>query len=104
MNPTLSTLLKAAAVSGVIALSLGASPAAAQVVVRFGPPGGYISTARPYYHEGRANYRYGNNWYYREGRSWRRYDVEPRQLREYRNRPDWDARRHYERGPGFRYR
>jgi hypothetical protein len=103
MKPiTLSTLLKGAAWSGGLALCLMASPAQAQVELRIFPPPGFISTSRPVYHDGRATYRYRDNWYYRDGRSWRQYRQEPERLREWRNR-NQPERRHYER-EGYRNR
>lgn len=100
MNTPFKTLLKSVAGAGALALCLAAAPAQAQVEIRLAPPGWFIATTRPQYHDGHAAYWYNNRWVYRDGRQWRQYREEPRELRD---RRDW-RRQHYERGPGFRYR
>jgi hypothetical protein len=94
MNKTLVSVLKGLVVACGLALSLGATPALAQVEIRLGPPATFRATTRPYYYQGRATYWYGGRWHYREGRDWRVYREEPRELRSHRG---YD-RRHYERG------
>jgi hypothetical protein len=42
------------------------------------PPDAYIATTEPIYFDGRANYWYGGQWYYRgAGGRWSHYDHEP---------------------------
>jgi hypothetical protein len=79
---------------GALAACLASAPAQAQVEIRISPPAWFIATNRPVYFEGRPSYWYGNQWHYREGRTWRTYRTEPKFLRDHRGpqRPD---RRHY---------
>jgi hypothetical protein len=86
-------VLKGLVLSCAVGMSLAAAPAQAQVEIRLGPPAWYRATYRPYYYDGRATYFYGGRWHYREGREWRTYREEPRELREHRGA----FREHYER-------
>jgi len=93
MTRTLVQLLKGAAALGAVVTCLWSAPAQAQVEVRISPPSWFIATNRPVYYEGHASYWYGNQWHYRQGRSWHTYREEPRFLRQHRGqRPDG---RHY---------
>jgi hypothetical protein len=102
MNTITKSVLKGIAGAGALALCLAASPVYAQprVEVRISPPAWFIATTRPVYHGGHAAYWYRDRWVYREGREWRHYREEPRELR---SRRDW-RRQHYERGEGVRHR
>ena len=89
MTRQIVKMLKAVVCAAVVLSCLiASSPARAQVAVEVEvfPPPAFIATAVPVYHEGRAAYWYRNRWYYREGRAWRYYHVEPVYLREYRGR------------------
>ena len=84
----------------VIALSLSALTASAQVRIEFGaPPPEFIATARPVYWNGRAHYWYRGRWGYRDGNRWGSYNEEPGYLRERRERHE-PSRYYYGRGGG----
>lgn len=80
-------LSKGALCLGAIIACLAAAPAQAQVQIRISPPSWFIATNRPVYYEGHPSYYYGNQWHYREGRTWRTYREEPRFLRDHRRGP-----------------
>jgi hypothetical protein len=104
MTRALQTLSKGLLIAGAIAACLASTPAQAEVRIEISPPSWYIATSRPVYYEGRPAYWYDNHWYYREGRSWRTYNDEPRYLREHRGRA---PERHYygrDHDGGFRHR
>ncbi len=67
---------------GVLATSLIADPALAQIIV-IAPPAHFIATARPVYHGGRAVYWYNGHWVYRHGHVWHRYHTVPVYLRNH---------------------
>jgi len=69
---------------GALAACLAAVPAQAQVRIQVGVPSWFIATNRPVYYEGRPAYYYGNQWHYRQGRTWHTYREEPRFLRDHR--------------------
>lgn len=48
------------------------------------PPDTFLATAPPVYYDGRANYLYGGQWYYRDGHRWNHYRSEPATLRQHR--------------------
>jgi len=77
-------LSKGAFYVGAIVACLAATPAVAQVRIQISPPSWYIATTRPVYYEGRPSYYYGNQWHYRQGRTWHTYREEPRYLRDHR--------------------
>jgi len=78
-------LSKGALYAGVVAACLSATPAQAQVEIQIRPPSWFIATSRPVYYDGHASYWYGNQWHYRQGRTWHTYREEPRRLREHRS-------------------
>jgi len=94
MTRTLVKLLKGALAAGAVAACLASAPAQAQVQVTISPPAWFIATNRPVYYEGHAAYWYGNQWHYRQGRSWQTYREEPRFLRDQRERRP-DSRHYY---------
>ena len=67
---------------GVLATSLVAGPALAQVIV-IAPPAHFVATARPVYHGGRAVYWYNGRWIYRHGHAWHTYRTVPVYLRNH---------------------
>jgi hypothetical protein len=75
-------LSKLALCLAVLATSLVAAPALAQIVV-IAPPPTYIATARPVYHGGRAVYWYNGRWVYRHGHAWHTYRTVPVYLRNH---------------------
>jgi len=83
MNASIKQALKRAVCGAVLAGSLLAIPASAQVVVEFPPPE-FIAVNPPVYFEGHAAYYYGNRWYYRDGPGWHSYHDEPLYLRNWR--------------------
>jgi len=97
-------LTPAKLLNAVLLTSCLAAPAGAGIRIEIFPPAEYVATVAPVYYEGHAAYWYQSRWYYRDGRSWRTYDDEPRYLREYRGRReperhyygrrDWDHDRH----------
>jgi len=98
MTRTLLKLSKGALCLVTIAacLALAPAPAQAQVQIQISPPSWFIATNRPVYYEGHASYWYGNQWHYREGRTWRTYRNEPRFLRDHRGQRDSrNIDRHY---------
>jgi hypothetical protein len=105
MTHTIATLLKGTllvgTILGTIALCLMTEPARAQIVII--PPSGCIATISPVYYEGNAAYWCGDNWYYRNGGGWGRYDREPGFLRSYRGNHAPD-RQFYGRGRAEGYR
>jgi hypothetical protein len=105
MTRALQTLLKGLLMVGTILASLASTPAQAEVRIEISPPSWYIATSRPVYYEGRPSYWYNDRWYYRDGRSWRTYNDEPRFLREHRERRA--PERHFygrDHDGGFRHR
>jgi len=93
MTRAFSKTSKGILLVGAIVSCLAAVPAQAQVRIEIGVPAWFIATNRPVYYEGHASYWYGNQWHYRQGRSWHTYREEPRFLRQHRGqRPDG---RHY---------
>jgi hypothetical protein len=70
---------------GVLATSLIADPALAQIVV-VAPSAEFIATARPVYHGGYHSYWYNGRWVYRHGGSWHAWRTEPAYLHSYRMR------------------
>lgn len=96
MTSTFSTPSKGALCVGAIMACLASVPAQAQVRVEIGVPAWFIATNRPVYYEGRPAYYYGNQWHYRQGRTWHTYRQEPRFLRDHRM-GHWRQhdRRHY---------
>jgi hypothetical protein len=92
MNRTLVNLSKGALCVGALAACLASLPAQAQVQIQISPPSWFIATNRPVYYEGRPSYWYGNQWHYRQGRTWRTYRSEPRYLRDQRSHGQ--SRRH----------
>jgi hypothetical protein len=105
MTRTIMTMSKGILYIGAITACLASTPALAQIRVEISPPAAYIATATPVYYEGRPSYWYGNQWHYRDGRSWRTYREEPAHLREYRGRHE-DRRHYYGRAHegGYRHR
>ena len=83
MKLTLVNVLKSVLFVGVVASCLVAT-APAQAQDEDYPPDAYIATYEPAYFEGRPVYYYGGYWYYRDGRAWRHYAIEPGYLRGYR--------------------
>ena len=79
---SLKGALLVGAITGAMTLCLMTGRARAQIVIV--PPDGCIATISPVYYEGNAAYWCGDNWYYRNGRGWGRYDSEPGFLRSYR--------------------
>ncbi len=67
---------------GVLATSLIADPALAQIIV-VAPPAHFIATARPVYHGGHAAYWYNGRWVYRHGHAWHTYRTVPVYLRHH---------------------
>src|ERR1039458_8102854 len=88
-NSTMSMFKKAASGFALAGALFMATPAKAQVVVEFPSPE-IIATTPPVYYEGRAHYWYNNHWYYRNGRSWARYNDEPGYLHDYRGHHGYD--------------
>jgi len=93
MIRALVKLSKGALYAGVVAACLASTPAQAQVEIQIRPPSWFIATNRPVYYEGHASYWYGNQWHYRQGRTWHTYRDEPRYLHDRRERQR--DRRHY---------
>jgi hypothetical protein len=83
MKRTLARISNLVLGLGVLAASLVAGQAQAQVVV-FAPPAAFVATAVPVYHEGRPAYWYNGRWIYRHGRVWHAYRTEPAYLRTHR--------------------
>lgn len=94
MTRALVKLLKGALYLGAVVACLASVPAQAQVQITIGPPAWYIATNRPVYYEGHASYWYGNQWHYREGRTWHTYRAEPAYLRDQRSHGR-DSRHYY---------
>lgn len=82
MKRVLKKLTKLVLCLGVLATSLIADPALAQIVV-VAPPSYFVATARPVYHGGRAVYWYNGRWVYRQGRHWHTYRTVPVYLRNH---------------------
>ncbi len=78
MTRLLAPTLKNALLLGLLAGSLYAPPARAQVVyeVVFPPPE-FVATAVPEYFEGHPCYFWNGYWYWRDARGWRLYREEP---------------------------
>jgi len=90
MIRALMKLSKGALLAGVVGACLASTPAQAQVEIQIRPPSWFIATTRPVYYEGHASYYYGNQWHYRQGRTWHTYREEPRMLREHNRRQHRD--------------
>lgn len=98
MTSACSKLSKGALCVGAVVACLAGAPtrAEAQVRIVISPPAWFIATNRPVYYEGRPAYYYGNQWHYRQGRTWHTYRTEPRYLRDHRpGRHDRHDRRQY---------
>jgi len=102
MNLILRKLAKLVVCLGVLATSLCAAPALAQVVV-VAPPSAFVATARPVWHGGYHSYWYNNRWVYRHGGRWYAWRTEPAYLRTYRMRAV-PVRHVYTRGYYHRWR
>jgi hypothetical protein len=89
MNRRLVTLCAAA----VVGSCFFAAPARAGVTISIFPPAAYVATSRPVYYQGHASYWYQGHWHYRNGRTWRTYNTEPRYLHDYRGHHE--PERHY---------
>ena len=86
MTRTIATSLRGALSLGVVAACLASAPAQAQaqIQIQITPPVWFIATTTPVYYEGHPSYWYGNQWHYREGRTWHTYREEPRYLHDQR--------------------
>ncbi len=85
MERILRKLAKLVLCLGVLATSLIAEPAFAQIVV-VAPPPAFIATARPVYHGGYHSYWYNGRWVYRHRGHWYAWRTEPAYLRTHRMR------------------
>jgi hypothetical protein len=85
MKRTLVKISKFVLCLGVLAASLFAAQAQAQVVI-ITPPAEFVATAVPVRHDGRLVYWYNGRWVYRHGRAWAAYRTEPAYLRAHRHR------------------
>jgi hypothetical protein len=94
MIRALSKLSMGIICAGAMAASVAPARAEAQVRIQIGPPAWFVATNQPTYYEGHASYWYGNQWHYRDGRTWRTYREEPRMLRDRRDRHQ-DGRHYY---------
>jgi len=85
MKRILRKLVKLVLCLGVLATSLFADPALAQIIV-VAPPAHFVATARPVWHGGYHSYWYNNRWVYRHGGRWYAWRTEPVFLRNHRMR------------------